>query len=202
MFMCVCGYELLFQCVKCCYSMETRKVSEWNVLQLQRWTRHRLSSLGPAKGRSINVLQLQQRRRHGLSPWRNTQGGSVGSSNWSLYIVALREICDICNLRVSKHWRRHLIWDFTLMKKITDVIIICLWSNECVRVKLTWLERVVAFNYLCYSRRYNKQCGDIFNKDNRCWYISYLLNVIETCATCFDHIIMSSSGTYEHNSSK
>lgn len=59
----------------------------------------------------------------------------------------------------------------------------------------------IAFNYLCYNCQHNKQREDIFNKDKRCQYIdSYLFNVNVTRATCFDHIIWSSSGSYERNS--
>jgi hypothetical protein len=70
------------------------------------------------------------------------------------------------------------------------LIMLSLYIDKIVGVKLYRLHHVVyiVFNYLCYNRQHNKQCGDIFNK---CWYMSYLCNVNKTCATCFDHIIES-----------
>jgi hypothetical protein len=81
----VCFYELLFQFVNC-YNEETRKVSKCNVLQLQRWTRHQLSSLRPAKGRSVNVPQL--------SPQRSTPGEGGGCQQ--------NQVPDPCTLLISE----------------------------------------------------------------------------------------------------
>jgi hypothetical protein len=106
------------------------------------------------------------------------------------------------NTFIQKRGFMFISQSFLLYEKVakTDAHIVPKHRCTSYMFKLYRLHHVVYIvrYYLCYSRQHNKQCGDIFNNDNRFWYMSYLFNVNATCATCFDHIIRSSSGSYEH----
>jgi hypothetical protein len=53
---------------------------------------------------------------------------------------------------------------FYMNKKVTVVIIICLWNNEYVRVKLTWLACIaVSIRAILWDTTYSSDCDDEFS---------------------------------------